>query len=336
MRRLTPVIALAALAGCAHQAPQAAPPDPQAQKALAVKATAAKAAVARAAHANELGQIPVIMYHRVIAHPATSDDQTPKQFREELERMAAEKYVPITAAEYVSGKIGVPAGTHPVVLTFDDSSPSQVTLDATGNPEKDTAVGILLDVARAHPGFRPVATFYVTRDMFGKFTPEEQTQVLTWLHDNGFDLGNHTRDHIDLRKQDRKAVVEQLTAGNHLITGHGLAAPSTLALPYGNLPATKSWARSGDGYKFSGVFLAGYDPAESPFGTRFNALEIPRIRSGPKTGECKQFCSAAWLDWLNKHAGQRFTSDGDPTTVAFPKFDRAFLAKTWATKALPY
>jgi peptidoglycan/xylan/chitin deacetylase (PgdA/CDA1 family) len=336
MRRLTPVIALAALAGCAHQAPKAAPPDPAALKAMAVKATEAKAAQARAAHANELGRIPVIMYHRVLAHPATSDDQTPKQFRAELERLAADKYVPITAAEYVSGRIGIPPGTHPVVLTFDDSSPSQLSLDDTGTPQKDTAVGILLDVARSHPGFRPVGTFYVTKDMFGKFSPEEQTQVLTWLHDNGFDIGNHTRDHIDLRGRSKEAVTEQLVAGNRLITGHGLMAPTTLALPYGNLPTKKSWARSGAGYKFSGVFLAGYDPAESPFATRFDALGIPRIRSGLKAGDCRQFCSIAWLDWLNKHPGERFTSDGDPATVAFPKFDRAFLAKSYTVKALPY
>src|SRR3954449_12768600 len=106
MRRLTPVLALAALAGCAQQAPQAAPPpDAKALQAMQAKATAAKAAQARAVHANELGQIPVIMYHRVLAHPATADDQTPQQFRAELERLASEKYVPITAAEYVTGKI---------------------------------------------------------------------------------------------------------------------------------------------------------------------------------------------------------------------------------------
>src|SRR5690606_25521735 len=133
---------------------------------------AAKAKAAARVKANELGQIPVLMYHRIIDKPQTTDDRTPAQFRAELERLAKENYVPITAAELVTGKINIPAGKHPVVLTFDDSSPSQLTLDAMGTPKANTAVAILREVAAAHQGFRPVATFYITRDMFGKTVKE--------------------------------------------------------------------------------------------------------------------------------------------------------------------
>ncbi|MBB5963644.1 polysaccharide deacetylase family protein [Planomonospora venezuelensis] len=314
----------------------------KASAAAAEKATALKARQARAAKAkaNELGQIPVLMYHRVIEKPTNTDDRTPKQFRTELERLAKEGYVPITAAEYVTGRIGIPEGRHPVVLTFDDSSPSQLTLDGSGAPAPDTAIGILQDVAKKHPGFRPVATFYVTRDMFGKATPEEQTQMLAWLHDNGFDIGNHTKNHENLLGKPKKQVYEEIAAGHRLITDLVPAKPVTLALPYGNQPSTKEWGRKGKAgkvsYDYGGVFLAGYTPGASPFNKDFDPLGIPRIRSMDKKGDCAKFCSTAWLDWLEKNADERYTSDGDVRTVAYPKFKAPFMAKRFTDYAVAY
>ncbi|MFI0420102.1 polysaccharide deacetylase family protein [Spongiactinospora sp. 9N601] len=336
-------LSLLALAGCMSDADDAVK---VAAAKKAVKAVSpqevrkARLVVAAKAKANELGQIPVLMYHRVVAKPDIADDRTPAQFRAELERLAREGYVPITAAEYATGKIGIPAGRHPVVLTFDDSSPSQVTLDGMGQPAPDSAVGILLDVARRNPGFRPVATFYVTRDMFGKARPEEQTQILTWLHERGFDLGNHTRDHLNLRGKAKKQVEKEVAAGHQVIRGRIPFDPVTLALPYGNQPNTKEWAlrgsASGTRYEYGGVFLAGYTPAASPFSKDFDPLGIPRIKSQDKKGECLRFCSTAWLDWLKEHPEERFTSDGDIRTVAYPKFKAAFGAKKYAAYALPY
>ncbi|MFB9723100.1 polysaccharide deacetylase family protein [Planobispora longispora] len=308
-----------------------------AQKAAALKAKRDRAAKAKA---NELGQIPVLMYHRVIEKPSNTDDRTPKQFRTELERLAKEGYVPITAAEYVTGNIGIPEGRHPVVITFDDASPSQLTLDGTGAPAPDTAVAILQEVAKRHPGFRPVATFFVTRDMFGKSTPEEQTQMLTWLHDNGFDIGNHTYAHVNLLGRSKKEVNAEIVRGHRLITKLISSAPVTLALPYGNQPSTKTWGlkgRSGDvSYNYGGVFLAGYTPAPSPFVKDFDAVGIPRIRAMDKKGDCAKFCSTAWLDWLKQNPGERFTSDGDAKTVAYPKFKAPFMVKRFTDRAVAY
>ncbi|MCG5215320.1 polysaccharide deacetylase family protein [Streptosporangium soli] len=300
----------------------------------------ANIAAATTAKANELGQIPVLMYHRIVDKAAGPDDRTPKQFRAELDRLVKENYVPITAAEYVTGRIGIPAGKHPVVLTFDDSSPSQLTLDGLGVPAPNTAVAIMLDVARRHPSFRPVATFYVTRDMFGKTRPEEKAQMMTWLQNNKFDLGNHTHDHLNLRGRSKQEVNKEIVAGHKLITSMVKSDPVTLALPYGNQPSTKEWARrgslSGVRYDYGGVFLAGYTPAPSPFAKDFDPLGIPRIRSHDKVGDCAKFCSTAWLDWLQAHPDERYTSDGNIRTVAYPKFKEPFTAKKFASYALPY
>ncbi|MFF5205297.1 polysaccharide deacetylase family protein [Streptosporangium sp. NPDC000396] len=308
-----------------------------AQQAALLKTKLANAAKVKA---NELGQIPVLMYHRVVEKPTTQDDRTPKQFREELERLAQEGYVPVTAAEYVTGRIDIPAGRHPVVITFDDSSPSQFDLDGVGTPKPQTAVAILQEVAQRHPGFRPVATFYVTRDMFGKATPEEQAQMLTWLRDKGFDIGNHTRDHQNLRGKPKEQVATEIAAGHRLITQLINTKPVTLALPYGNQPNTKEWGlkgTSGDvSYDYGGVFLAGYTPALSPFSKKFDPLGIPRIRSMDKKGDCARFCSVAWLDWLKMNSDERYTSDGDVKTVAYPKFKTPFMAKRYTDRSLAY
>lgn len=328
----------AVVAGCGSQA---AAPVPLVDTAAKVKqAKLQLSASAAKAKANELGQIPVLMYHRIIEHPGSQDDRTPDKFRADLDRLARDGYVPITAAEYVTGKIDIPAGKHPVVLTFDDSSPSQLSLDEMGVPRKDTAVSILREAAAKHPGFRPVATFYVTRDMFGKSTQEEQAQSLLWLKDNGFDIGNHTLDHLNLQGRSQADVARQIVAVQKLVGTLAFQKPVTLALPYGNQPRKKQWARTGKSgnvaYNHDGVFLAGYTPAPAPFNKSFDPLGIPRIRAMDKKGDCSQFCSTAWLDWFNDNPDMRYTSDGDVNTVAYPKFKAPFLRKSFAGKALPY
>ncbi|WP_231618631.1 polysaccharide deacetylase family protein [Nonomuraea sp. SBT364] len=331
------VVAVAAIvAGCGSE-PVAQVKDTKAEAAAKLQKTkAAKVAAAAKAKANELGQIPVLMWHRIVDKPATTDDRTPAQFRADLERLVKDGYVPVTAAEMVTGKIDIPAGKHPVVLTFDDSSPSQLTLDGTGTPQPGTAVAILQEVAAKNPGFRPVATFYVTRDMFGKTNRDEQAQMLLWLKNNGFDIGNHTRDHHNLRGRTHQQVEEQIGGIGKEIGALSQVKPVTIALPYGNQPNKKEWAARGNGYKHAGVFLAGYTPAPSPFSRSFDPLGIPRIRAMDKKGDCAQFCSTAWLDWLKGNPDMRYTSDGDVATVAYPKFKAPFLRKAFKTYALPY
>ncbi|WP_235030623.1 polysaccharide deacetylase family protein [Nonomuraea solani] len=332
------VAAAALVAGCDSQQPDTAKlTDTKANAAAKVKAgKAAKTKAAAKVKANELGQIPVLMWHRIVPKPQTTDDRSPQQFRADLERLVREDYVPVTAAEMVAGKIDIPAGKHPVVLTFDDSSPSQLTLNEMGVPQKDTAVAILKEVAAKHKGWRPAATFYVTRDMFGKTVREEQAQALLWLKDNGFEIGNHTRDHLNLRGRSQKEVEEQIGTIGKQINSLSYVNPTTIALPYGNQPRNKQWAMRGKQYNHHGAFLAGYTPAPAPFSKSFDAAGIPRIKVMEKKGDCAQFCSAAWLDWLKNNPDMRYTSDGDVSTVAYPKYKTPYLRKSFTTWSLPY
>ena len=75
---------------------------------------------------NELGQVPVFMYHQILPDGGGDYDLTPDEFRAELKRLWDEHYRPITASDLVNGTINVPMGTTPYVMTFDDGGESQM------------------------------------------------------------------------------------------------------------------------------------------------------------------------------------------------------------------
>lgn len=313
----------AALALCAAAwgaVPVAAAPPPYLPAASAPAAPALAAPTASEVHADELGLVPVLMYHRIVPVPESIYDRTPADFRAELERLAAEGYVPITAADYAAGRIDVPAGRHPVVLTFDDASPSQLTLGADGEPTPECAVGILLDVAARNPGFRPVASLYVNADPFGE---PGGRRSLRWLHEHGFEIGNHTLNHTNLAAVSDAQVQREIAAARQLIvTAAPGAAVTTLALPFGVPPNRRELGLRGsaDGisYDLRGVMLVGANPAPSPYSRSFDPLGIPRIRSQARVGSDARFGSAVWLDELAARPASRYTSDGDPDRISFP------------------
>lgn len=291
-----------------------------------------------AVHADELGAVPVLMYHQIIDHPKSVYDRTPQDLRAELERLAREHYVPVTAHEFSSGHIDIPAGTHPVVLTFDDSPVSQFHLDAKGRPAKGTAVAILQDVARQHPRFRATATFFVNADPFGV---NGGRKPLRWLAGHGFEIGNHTLHHTSLGTVDDTAVQQAIASNQRAIVS---AVPkvevSSLALPNGSMPKERRLAMKGaaDGvhYSYEGVYLVGANPAPSPFADDFDPNAVPRIRSGGPSQPDAQFTSAAWLDKLADGTVTRYTSDGDPDRISFPKAEQAKLNGDHRKDARPY
>lgn len=297
------------------------------------------AAVARRVHANELGQVPVLMYHRIVAKSITTYDRSPAELRSELERLARDAYVPVTAAQFATGDIDVPAGTHPVVLTFDDGYPSHLTLDARGNPKPDSAVGIILQVAREYPWFRPVATFYLIKNPF--MMGAGARAGVQWLVKHGFEVANHTTNHVDLSRLSQTKVQKEIGTDQKMIMDLGAPPPVTFAFPFG-APSHLSWADRGHfggaGWDFAGMFLAGWRPADSPYSTAFQPMQIPRVRSEGKIkrDDCDQFCSSAWLDWLDNNPGKRYTSDGDPAAISFPSADAGSLAKRFEARGRPY
>ena len=103
-----------------------------------------------------------------------------------------------------------------VVLTFDDSSRSHY----------DVARPILKKY-----GFS--ATFFITE---GFNFPTNKKDYMTWeqiaqLHRDGFEIGNHTRDHLGLNEQNIDQLKEQLAGINLRCKEHGIPRPVSFAYP---------------------------------------------------------------------------------------------------------
>ena len=282
-------------------------------------------------HANEIGVVPVLMYHQFVAAPKGIYDQTPAQFKAELTRLYHQGYRTITAADLVAGKIDVPAGKSPMVLTFDDATTSQYGELPDGSVDPKSALGILLAVGKANGEEHPVATFYVNVEPFAG-----QDKYLQKLHDLGMEIGDHTLTHANLGKLTDAGVQSEIAQNLAMIkTDVPGIDVTTMALPLGVHPVNRKLASKGsfDGtsYDFKGVMLVGAGPAPSPYSRKFNPLGIPRLLSGH---DKSLFFGATY--WLNRIGATRYISDGDPEHISFPKASAAKLAPRFASRARPY
>ncbi len=273
--------------------------------------------------ANELGRLMILEYHKIDS-PEGRWTRTPANFRRDLERLREKGYRLVALGDLLDGRIDLPAGTTPVVLTFDDSSPGQFRyLEKNGLIEVDpeSAVGILEAFAREHPEFGLKATFYVLpasdppNRLFNQ--PAYEGLKLQYLVSRGFEIGNHTLWHANLSQYPEAAVRTQLAAAQERIRRH---VPGyrlrTLALPMGAYPRDIAWAIrgtvSGSSYDHDAILMVSGGAAPSPFSKQFDPLRLPRIQALESE-------LADWLGYFDRHPESRFVSDGNPLTVTIPK-----------------
>ena len=142
-----------------------------------------------------------------------------------------------------------------VVLTFDDGRRSDVEL-----------VGPLL----ARHGFG--ATFYVTEGLGF----EDKSRFLTWdeirwLHDAGFEIGNHHGRHVAVETQTRAEFERDLRHMEESCIAHGIPKPVTYCYPGGHHCRTAVEALHDAGYLFARRCCSPehVDHAEGAFGRPF-------------------------------------------------------------------
>lgn len=288
--------------------------------------------------ADELGVIPVLMYHQ-IREDGSEWDMTPDEFREELSRLFDRGFVPIRTKDLARGHIDVPAGRMPVVLTFDDSSRSQARFAEGGGWEPQTAIGILTEVAAAYDEVEPIGSFYlIGSSMFGAV--DDSPDILRALHDAGNELGNHSHTHPNLRQLDAQDVQAELAQPVGAITEIVADAEVvTLSLPFGIGPEDRALAAAGEhdgiSYAHEAVLLVGDRPSPSPFSSAFDPLAVPRIKTMSDPDE--EFGSAWWLDLMESSEQWRpYVSDGDPESISFPRHREEELHPDLADRANPY
>jgi peptidoglycan/xylan/chitin deacetylase (PgdA/CDA1 family) len=272
--------------------------------------------------ANELGRLMILEYHKV-DYPEDRWTRTPENFRQDLEALYARGYRLHSLNALLDGRITAPAGTTPIVLTFDDSSPGQFRyVETNGVLEIDPkcAVGILEAFLREKPDFGRAATFFVLpgaskpNRLFNQ--PEHEGRKLQYLVSHGYEIGNHTLWHANLGKYDETVVRLQIAEAQQWIQRH---VPDykirTLALPHGVYPREVGWALRGSAkgtvYEHDAILMVAGGTAQSPFARGFDPLRLPRIQVIARD-------LATWLAWFDKHPHERFISDGDPATVTVP------------------
>ena len=282
---------------------------------------------------NELGRIPVFEYHLIGAKNGVYE-RTIEGLRRDLEVMYARGFRPVSMAEVIDKKIDLPAGLSPAVLVFDDASPSQFRyIEKNGQLEIDptSAVGILVAFNKQHPDWRNKAVFCMLpaaqagRSFFGDKDIEGQKtewryKKVRFLHDQGFELCNHTLYHARLDRAGSK-VEEYIARGDmaidSVIPGYKVR---TFALPLGMWPQNRALAKKGSwrdakgrvvSYDYDAILEVAGGPARSPFDPQFNPMSVPRVQV---IGDSAVTRTINQLEM----AGQRYVSDGDPKTVAKP------------------
>jgi peptidoglycan/xylan/chitin deacetylase (PgdA/CDA1 family) len=264
----------------------------------------------------------ILEYHKV-DQPEERWTRTPANFRGDLERLWERGYRLVALNDLLDGRIAIPRGTTPVVLTFDDSSPGQFRLiERNGSwvPDPDCAIGILEAFERLHPEFGRAATFFVLpgadppnrlfnqKDLAGR--------KLQYLAANGYEIGNHTLWHANLAKYPVRVVRQQLATAQEWIQRH---VPGyrirTLALPMGAYPQDIRWAIEGaEGqitYRHDAVLKVAGGAAPSPYARAFDPFHLPRIQALESE-------LSHWLAYFERNPQERYVSDGDASTITVP------------------
>ena len=273
--------------------------------------------------ANELGKVMILEYHLIRADEGRWA-RSPGHFKADLDLLWRSDYRPIGISDYIDGRIGLPAGKKPVILTFDDSSPGQfryLVKNGVAQLDPDCAVAILLEFHARHPDFPLKAVFYVLpaaqepHKLFGQ--PEFEGEKLRELVQWGFEIGNHTLWHARLDKYEDSIVVKQLALAQEAI---GKSVPRyilrSLSLPLGMYPANLQLATQGTyhgiTYHHDALLTVAGPPAPSPFSTTRELTRLPRIQVPGSD-------FTYWLRYFERHPDDVYRSDGAADQISFPK-----------------
>lgn len=296
----------------------------------------------REKNVNELGNVPIMMYHGIID---TNDNQytggnvdkngynrTSKAFREDLEFYYNNGYRMIRLNDYVDGIIDVELGYSPIILTFDDGNKNNFNVlgrnsDGTLQIDPNCAVGILEEFKKSHPDMRVTATFFLMDNLFNQ--KEYNEDILKFLIDNGYDIGNHTTIHADFTKISTTKTIEVVGKMHQKLEGLlGDKYTKILALPFGspykksheNYPYILKGNYNGFEYETKAALRVGWEPEVSPFNKNFDKDFLKRCRAYDNNG--KEFDIEMVFKNLEKN---RYVSDGNKDLIVIKSSDKSKL-----------
>lgn len=300
----------------------------------------------KASNINELGRIPVMMYHGIINK--TNDEtsytggnvdkdgyqRTVEAFRNDLEFYYKSGYRMIRLIDYVNGKIDTEFGKSPIVLTFDDGLANNIKvtgLDDNGNIiiDPNSAVGVLEEFKNKYPDFNVTATFFITGSLFNQKGYNDK--IIEFLINNGYDIGNHTYSHADLTKTSEEGTIKEVGSMYNILRSKTDKFVNIVALPYGtpynsthiNFKHVLSGVYEGEEYNTVSSLRVGWESDYSPFSTSFTPNFIKRIRAYDNNG--LDFDIEYNFKYLET---RKYISDGNPSTIVVKEADLSKIKET--------
>lgn len=296
---------------------------------------------------NELGRVPVMMYHGIEDIPSSDTKytggnvdrdgyhRTKEAFISDLEFFYQNGYRMIRLLDYVNGIIDVELGKSPIILTFDDGLRNNINVlgvDDKGEIIIDpaSAVGVLESFKKKYPDFNVTATFFLNGGLFRQTKYNEE--IIKWLINNGYDIGNHTYTHNYLDRISEDKVFEEVGRMykllDDIIPGKQV---NVVALPFG-IPTKKTHdnfkrilegSYEGFEYKTISTLRVGWEPEFSPFSKNFDKEYIKRVRAWDNNG----------LDFdieytFKRLETNRYISDGDKEKIVVKESDLPYLTET--------
>jgi peptidoglycan/xylan/chitin deacetylase (PgdA/CDA1 family) len=287
---------------------------------------------------NEAGNVMVLMFHNFVEEfkPSKYDNgeytTTFERFKLLLEELYEKDYRLVNLVDYIQGDIDVPAGKIPIIFTFDDGTSGQFNLVKENGKlvvNKQSAVGIIEEFNKTHPDFGKKGTFYI--NLAGSVFNGEGTikERLSYLVENGYELGNHTYYHTSLKNISPEKVRETIGKNEkeirNILPDYSF---KTLSLPYGiSSKETRQYIEKGEykgtNYKNIGIMLVGAEATRSPFHEKFLPLSMSRVRASGISPVDYDF--EYWVN--NTSRKSQFVSDGDRYTVTVPKANEHLIKK---------
>ena len=281
---------------------------------------------------NELGNVPIMMYHGIIDTEETKYiggnidkngyNRKASSFREDLEFYYKSGYRMIKLSDYINGIIDVEIGYSPIILTFDDGDKNNFNVlgknsDGSLQIDPNCAIGILEEYKKKYPDFNVTATFFVMDGIFNQSMYNQD--IVNWLVDHGYDVGNHTTIHPDFTtistSKTQEVVGKMYQKLDNLLLGKYV---KIVALPYGspykkdhaNFSYILSGSYNGYNYETEATLRVGWEPELSPFNKDFDKTFLKRCRAYDNNG--KEFDIKMVFTNLEKN---RYISDGDKDLI---------------------
>lgn len=291
---------------------------------------------------NELGRVPVYMYHNIVSDDAWRDSsvdpymyRTYDEFWNDMLWLYEHNFYLVGMNDLISGNLDVPLGKHPVVFTFDDASSLHFSVIEGDNGQLEidpkSAVGIMERFYAEYPDFGRGAHFGIVPGNGFSWPEHEQDHLfedkIRWLMENGYEVGNHTLSHPNLAEIEDDTFMWTVSgpviwASEFMGADHPSNATLVLTLPFGIKPGPENnpnkvkmieegFEYEGHHVKLTGVLELTGGSSQVPWSTDWDPLSIPRL---PVQDDVIDILKEVHLEGTNPY----YTSDGNVDTVTVP------------------